>query len=208
MLELQRKTLGVYQTNCYVLIDSGTNEAILVDAPAEAETILSWLAPLNIQRIVLTHGHSDHVGALEKVRQALDVPVALHLADSKQFKIEAEMALEHGDKLRLGDRLLQIAHIPGHTPGSVAIKVLDDQKFDFAIVGDTIFPGGPGHTTSAQALRQSLDALERTVFTWPDHVALHPGHGSATTVGEEREPFKAFRKKTLPPDLFGDVLWR
>jgi hydroxyacylglutathione hydrolase len=208
MIELQRKTLGSYQTNSYLLTHSVTNEAILIDTPAEAEAILAWTKPFDVKQIVLTHAHPDHIGALGEVRRSLDIPVALHPADVQDFNLEVERVLKHGDNIPLGDASLEIVHIPGHTQGSIALKIMDQGQFIFAIVGDAIFPGGPGHTASPSALRQSLDSLEQTVFIWPDHIELHPGHGDSTTVGDERGAFEAFRAKPLPPDLFGDVLWR
>lgn len=207
MIELQQKTLGSYQTNSYLLTHSESNEAILIDAPAEAEAILAWIKPFDVQQIVLTHAHPDHIGALEEVRRSLEIPVALHPADVQDFNLEVERVLKHGDNIPLGDASLEIVHIPGHTQGSIALKIMDQDQFIFAIVGDAIFPGGPGHTASPSALRQSLDSLEQTVFVWPDHIELHPGHGGSTTVGDERGAFEAFRTKPLPPDLFGDVLW-
>jgi hydroxyacylglutathione hydrolase len=208
LIDLQRKTLGPYNTNSYLLVESKTQDAILVDVPAESEMILSWIEPFRIQRILLTHGHADHVGALEQVRQALNVPVAIHPTDGQEFEILTETSLENGTSIPLGEARLELVHIPGHTQGSVALKVFIGTTFLFAIVGDTIFPGGPGNTTSPQALQQSLEALERTVFTWPDSIELHPGHGDSTTVGAERGSFESFRAKPLPSELYGDVRWR
>ncbi|TFH35417.1 MAG: MBL fold metallo-hydrolase [Anaerolineales bacterium] len=208
MIELQSKTLGDYQTNCYLLIDSMSRDAILVDVPDEAETILSWIEPFALKRIVLTHGHIDHTGALDRVRQSLRVPVAIHPADGRDFNIVTEATLEQDSSIPLGEARLEVACIPGHTQGSIALKVFEGGVFLFAIVGDSIFPGGPGHTASPEALRQSLEALERTVFTWPDSIELHPGHGVSTTVGAERPAFDSLRSNPLPPDLYGDVLWR
>jgi glyoxylase-like metal-dependent hydrolase (beta-lactamase superfamily II) len=208
MLELQSKVFGPYQTNSYLLIDSVNKEALLIDVPADAQEILAWVEPYRIQTILLTHGHADHVGALEEVRKALDVHVALHRDDQDHFDLEAEQTLEANQRLQFGASLLEVVHIPGHTPGSVALKVVEGDRFNFAIVGDAIFPGGPGHTTSPEALRQSLDSLAASVFIWPDFVRLYPGHGTSTTVGEERAAFQAFYAQPLQPDLFGDVLWR
>jgi hydroxyacylglutathione hydrolase len=75
------------------------------------------------------------------------------------------------------------------------------------VVGDVIFPGGPGHTATPEALAQSIVSLGQTVFTWPDTTELHPGHGGATTVGAERPAFEQFIAAELPPDLCGDVSW-
>lgn len=208
MIELQRKTLGPYQTNCYLLNDTLNQDAILIDVPAEAETILAWIEPFTIKSILLTHGHADHVGALQGVRESLKVPVRLHPVDGRDFDIMTELPLEQGLSIPLGEAHLEVVHIPGHTQGNVALKVIEGGSFLFAIVGDAIFPGGPGYTSSPQALRQSLDALEHTVFTWPDRIELHPGHGASTMVGNEREAFEAFRATPLPPDLCGDVVWR
>lgn len=208
MLELQQKTLGEYETNCYLLIDSNSQEAVLIDVPARAETILAWVAPYNIKLIALTHGHADHVGALDRVQRALAIPAGIHPADAREFGIKVEQELKHGASIRLGQADLEIIHIPGHTPGSVAIKIVEQEIIRFSIVGDAIFPGGPGHTSSNQALRQILDGLAGTVFTWPDEVRLYPGHGNATTVGDERIAFEAFHRNPLPPELYGDVAWR
>ena len=81
-------------------------------------------------------------------------------------------------------------------------------RFDArAIVGDVIFPGGPGHTSTPEELNQSLASLQRTVFTWPDETTLYPGHGQPTTVGQERAGFEAFLARPRPADLCGDVTW-
>jgi glyoxylase-like metal-dependent hydrolase (beta-lactamase superfamily II) len=115
--------------------------------------------------------------------------------------LRADFALEIG-KLALGDGELAISHVPGHTPGSVCIGLNGR-----VIVGDTIFPGGPGHTVSPEALTQSMESLERTVFAWPDATELYPGHGGHTTVGAERGAFRQFVTAPRPDNLCGDVTW-
>jgi hydroxyacylglutathione hydrolase len=105
-------------------------------------------------------------------------------------------------RLRVGRHFVRVVHVPGHTPGSVALRF--DRR---AIVGDAVFPGGPGHTDTPGALQTLLLSLQRTVFTWPDDTSLYPGHGDPTTVGDERPAFQAFLARPRPPDLCGDVTW-
>ena len=131
----------------------------------------------------------------------------MHAADAERFDLKPGYFLADGDTLKLGADNLQAVHIPGHTPGSVALRLMDSHSPPRVVVGDVIFPGGPGHTASPEALALSLDSLARTIFTWPDEIELHPGHGDATTVGAERVAFEAFRAKPPPADLHGDVTW-
>jgi len=153
--------------------------------------------------ILLTHAHPDHVGALDAVHQATGAPVGLHPADAEAFGVEADFPLLDGMEVAVGRGRLTVTHVPGHTPGSVCLR-LGGQ----VTVGDVIFPGGPGHTDSPEALAQSLVSLDRTVFAWSDEIELHPGHGGFTTVGAERAAFERFVASGYPADLCGDVTWR
>jgi glyoxylase-like metal-dependent hydrolase (beta-lactamase superfamily II) len=105
-------------------------------------------------------------------------------------------------QVEIGRGRLQVIHLPGHTPGSVCLRLNR-----IVIVGDTIFPGGPGYTESPQALAESLVSLGRTVFTWADETELYPGHGGPTTVGAERAAFERFLAADHPPDLCGELTW-
>lgn len=206
-LQLKKLAVGPYQSNCYLLEDAASSTGILVDAGDEAETILQWVADVRVTHILITHGHSDHVGALGAVRSLLGCPVGIHPLDAELYQLDLDIALEQGSRIEVGAAHVEVHTIPGHTPGSIAFAIWDD-TFQRALVGDAIFPGGPGHTTSPEALQQSLNSLGRTIFTWSDSVELHPGHGVSTTVGAEREAFETFCARPLLPDLHGDVLWR
>lgn len=208
MLELKVLSVGEYQSNCYLLVVPNTHHGILVDAGDDAEEILRFIGSLEITHILITHGHVDHISALEIVREALGAPVGIHPADVDAFGLRPDFLLEDGDTVDLLGEELRVNHVPGHTPGSVAFGLIERGEIQRAIVGDVIFPGGPGHTETPQALVTSLDSLSRTVFTWGNEVILYPGHGDPTTVGEERAAFEAFRAGPLPPDLCGDVTWR
>jgi glyoxylase-like metal-dependent hydrolase (beta-lactamase superfamily II) len=188
--------------NCYLLGCPETRQVAIVDPGEDADTILAAVGDAPVGCILLTHGHPDHVGALAAVRQATGAPLGMHPADADAFGLEADFVLVDGLDVEVGQGSVRVVHVPGHTPGSVCLR-LDDR----AIVGDAIFPGGPGHTSSHQALLQSLQSLKRTVFTWPDGTKLYSGHGEQTTVGAERADFERF-VAACPPDLYGDVTWR
>jgi hydroxyacylglutathione hydrolase len=201
-VKLRKLTVGPYDTNCYVLICPTGGESIIVDPAAEGERILSEVEGTTVKYILLTHAHLDHVGALAEVRDITEAPLGVHPADAQRFGVDADFDLAGGDVLEWGNCQLQVVHTPGHTPGSVCL-ILDER----VLVGDTIFPGGPGHSASPEAFEQILATLQETVFTWPDETELYPGHGAATTVGQERPAFEAFLKKPRSDQLCGDVTW-
>jgi hydroxyacylglutathione hydrolase len=202
-LEVRRLQVGPWPMNCYLIRCPETGQIAVVDPGADADTILAAVGDAPVCCILLTHGHPDHVGALEDVRRASGVPVGVHPADAEAFGLDADFPVLDGMEVEIGRGRAGAAHVPGHTPGSVCLR-LDGR----ALVGDTIFPGGPGHTGTPEALAQSLLSLGRTVFTWPDETELYPGHGDSTTVGAERSAFEQFVAADHPPDLCGDVTWR
>ncbi len=199
-LHLHTLPLGEWSTNCYVLTCGG--ESLIVDPAAEAERILAAVVGTTVKAILLTHAHPDHLQALDAVRQATGAPLGLHPADAAEFGVPSDFNLADGAVLSLGDEELRVTHTPGHTPGSVCFR------FDCrAIVGDTLFPGGPGHSDTAEALAQILASLRDKVFTWPDDTIFYPGHGEGSTIGAVRPAFAAFLTRPRSPELCGDVEW-
>jgi hydroxyacylglutathione hydrolase len=199
-LHLHTLSLGEWSTNCYVL--TWGQESLIVDPAAEAERILAAVAGTTVQAILLTHAHFDHLQALAAVRQATGAPLGLHPADAAEFGVQGDFDLADGAVLSLGDGELRVVHTPGHTPGSICLR------FDCrAIVGDTLFPGGPGHSDTPEALAQILASLQDKVFTWPDDAIFYPGHGGGSAIGAVRPAFVAFLARPRSPDLCGDVEW-
>ena len=113
-------SLGEWGTSCYVLV-RGAASAI-IDPAAEAERILEAAAGTTVKFILPTHGHGDHVQALDEVRQATGAPLGIHPADAAEFGIDGDFSLGDGDRIALGDGELLVQATPGHTPGSVCFR--------------------------------------------------------------------------------------
>ncbi len=200
--ELRRLEVGPWPMNTYLIICPDTGNSALVDPGADPDAILKWLSDTSLQMILITHGHPDHIGALEAVRVATGAPVYIHPDDTKEWGVMGDEDLYDGDTLRIGKIEISVAHTPGHTPGHVCFRF--DRR---AIVGDVIFPGGPGHTATPEDFAQTIETLKRVIFSWPDDITFYPGHGKPGTIGTERPAFEAFLARGWPPDLHGDVTW-
>ena len=200
VLELHILSVGEWPTNCYILTCAG--QSYIIDPAAEAERILAVVEGVAVKAVLLTHAHFDHLQALDEVRRATGAPLGLHPADAAEFDITGDFDLCDGDLLRLGNCELQVFHTPGHTPGSLCFRF--DRR---AIVGDTLFPGGPGHSATPEALAQILDGLQKKVFIWPDDTTFYPGHGQGSTIGAIRPAFERFMARPCSPYLCNNVEW-
>lgn len=201
-IRIEKLQLGPFGTNAYILVCQHTLDSLVVDAPAEAGTIIDMLRGTNPRYILLTHDHMDHVGALAELRSSLKVPLAAHASDSGKLPSPPEMLLNDGDTISLGDLKLEVLHTPGHTPGSLCFKT-----GKHLISGDTLFPGGPGKTWSPGAFKQIVESITWKIFVLPDDTRIYPGHGNTTVIKKEKEEFAVFASRPYNPNLCGDVLW-
>jgi glyoxylase-like metal-dependent hydrolase (beta-lactamase superfamily II) len=188
--EIEQVTLsmGGFEVNSYVV--HAPDGDIVVDAGAEPEKILgATRAP--VAAILVTHGHADHVEALEFVRSETGAPVYMHPADAGG-KVNDYRALEDGRALDVAGLGIRVFHTPGHSPGSVTFVVGHDQ-----IVGDLILPGSVGRTDIAGASWEEIEASIRKVMPlWEEATRLYTGHGPVLMAVEElrTNPY-------LPPGL-------
>jgi glyoxylase-like metal-dependent hydrolase (beta-lactamase superfamily II) len=192
---------GVFAQNCYIVADRAAGEAVLVDPGEEADLFLARLSSerLRLAAVWLTHAHLDHVLGVGIVKQRTGVPVWLHPADRPLYDhvpqqvrtlLGAESdplpppdrAIVPGEPLVVGRYRFETRHVPGHSPGSVALI-----SPGVAIVGDVLFAGSVGRTDLPGGHGPTLIAsITNQLLTLPDETVVYPGHGPETTIGEER----------------------
>jgi glyoxylase-like metal-dependent hydrolase (beta-lactamase superfamily II) len=192
--------LGPLDNGVYVLADADTREAAVVDVGFEPEVVLDLIERerLTISRLLLTHGHFDHVCGMRAIQLRHPAPCWVHPADRPLVAALAEQTaafgfppadppvdqhdLADGQKLSLGANVLEVIHTPGHSPGGVCFRAGDD-----LLVGDTLFAGSIGRTDIPGGSFEQLEHSIRTrLFPLGDALRCHPGHGPATTLGAER----------------------
>jgi glyoxylase-like metal-dependent hydrolase (beta-lactamase superfamily II) len=190
-IRVRKLNVGEYDNCAYVVACSATGAAVVIDAAAEATTILTACDGLDVRAILTTHGHFDHLQALDEVQDALGVPWYLHRADIAIAGRSPDELLFHGQEHIVGNTALHTVHTPGHTPGSVSF-VLEPVVFS----GDTLFPGGPGATRwDYSDFGQIMDSIETHLFTLPEPTVVYPGHGAATTIEREKPHAAAWRAR-------------
>ena len=203
MLKIITLTLGPVATNCYLIADSETRAAAVIDPAWDAPVILQEAASQgwHITQLWYTHAHFDHIGAGALARQLIPSPqIALHPDDYPLWSIqggaqlfgipledvgpEPDVQLQHGQVLQLGNYRFEVRHAPGHTPGHV-IYYCESEKLLFS--GDVIFQGSIGRTDLPGGDYDTLmQSIREQVLTLPDEVRILSGHMGETSVGEER----------------------
>ena len=199
MLNIHTMPLGAYQTNCYLLWQDGQDGCLVIDPGYEPERVLQQADRLGkqIEAILLTHGHFDHVGGVRQLAADTDCNVYLCQQDLSmpQQLTAGPLYYTHtygeGDTLTLAGITLQVLHTPGHTPGSVCLMA-EDALFS----GDTLFEGSCGRTDLPGGDTATILASLARLRQLPGDYRVFPGHGPATTLSEERR-FNPYLKGIL-----------
>ena len=189
-MELTKLTLGLYQTNCYIVRKEGSTHCCIIDPGYEAEKILSQAQALGltVDAVALTHGHFDHVGAVAEIAAETDCDVYISAADLSlppmitNGKLYYTRTYSTTGSVTAAGLTFRVIPTPGHTPGSVCL-VCEDVMFS----GDTLFCGSCGRTDLPGGNAQQMLASLKTLAALPGNYRVYPGHGSSTELNWERE---------------------
>ncbi|KMY31389.1 hypothetical protein ACZ11_03775 [Lysinibacillus xylanilyticus] len=206
MINVRSYSLGPVQTNCYI-VSNKNKECLIFDPGEEADRIIKAIRSNNLKplAIFLTHAHFDHIGAVDAVRKAFDVPLWIHekevswLGDPTKngsnkyaalpdYIVDApadENIIKKEQLFEISDFYFKAIFTPGHSPGSISYIFEND---GFAIVGDTLFEQGVGRTDLiGGSTKTLLTSIHDKLLTLPEDTIIYPGHGNYTTVGAEME---------------------
>ncbi|HHY77067.1 MAG TPA: MBL fold metallo-hydrolase [Clostridiales bacterium] len=200
-MEYKRLPLGIYQANCYIIWDGESRKAAVIDPGGDFEELKMFIENngLNVEYIILTHGHGDHIGAVSEVKKYYNAQILIHEDDYEMLKkseknyssqmgykkveIEADKKLNHGEIIRVGNVSLEVIHTPGHTRGSICIKC-ENKIFS----GDTLFAGSIGRTDlEGGSFEQIIASINEKLLVFSDDTEVYPGHGPSTTIGTEKK---------------------
>jgi glyoxylase-like metal-dependent hydrolase (beta-lactamase superfamily II) len=194
-LAITKVSVGPMDNNAYLLRCRTTGDQVLIDAANEAPRLLELVGDAGLAAVVTTHQHMDHWVALDEVVAATGARALAHPADANGLPIPAE-PLSDGDTVAVGTCQLEVIHLVGHTPGSIALLFRDPSGVGHLFTGDSLFPGGPGRTTNPRDFTSLMDDLEKKIFgRLPDDTWFYPGHGRDSTLGAERPSIPEWRAR-------------
>jgi glyoxylase-like metal-dependent hydrolase (beta-lactamase superfamily II) len=195
-LTITKVAVSEMANNAYLLRCTATGQALLIDAAAEPDVLRRLTTGIDLRTVVTTHGHWDHHRALGDVVAATGAETVAHPADAPDLPVNVSRKVEHGDTIAVGEQTLEVVHLRGHTPGSIALVWRGPAGAGTHVfTGDSLFPGGVGNTQQDPERFASLidDVEERLFGTLPDDTWVYPGHGKDTTIGAERHNLAEWR---------------
>ncbi len=191
-MKIKRIIGGNLESNGYVIYDKEQGECFIIDPGYNGERFVKLLEELGLRLkgILLTHHHYDHVGGVDRIKAMTGCPVYIHREDGDIYKKQADVLLEHGDKLMLGDEEIVVIHTPGHTRGSVCYY---SEQSKLAFTGDTIFNVDLGRTDLADGSPYDMEHSIRDIIDrWSSEITIYPGHGDSCTMKYVRKNNREF----------------
>lgn len=198
-------------TNCYIIVDEQTKEAMVIDPGGESNRIIEMLRALkaNLKYIYLTHCHGDHIGALKKLKDSQGGKILIHRIESQNIlnpevtlseyigvegiEIEADSRIDDKDLIHVGEIEFEVLHTPGHTNGGTCLYC---KKQDMLFSGDTIFYGTWGRTDlPTGSFEDIINSITKKLMVLPDNTIVYPGHGKSTMIKEEKPIYLQLRPR-------------
>ena len=184
---------GIYDANCYIVMDEKTKDAVVLDPGGDGEMLERAIKDMkaNVKRILLTHGHMDHVGGVEYLSDKLNVPFYISKIDEEYMEKDnyvfgsirnANGYLEDGNALSFGSLNIKVIATPGHTKGGLCF-LIEDKLF----TGDTLFQGSIGRTDFiGGSFPEIIDSIKTKLLPLGDEIEVYPGHGPKSSIGYEK----------------------
>ena len=195
-LSITKMSVGDMDNNAYLLRCQRTDEQVMIDAANEPNRLLSLIGADGLVRVVTTHRHADHWQGLAAVVEATGAETVAGADDAPGIPVPITRPVLHGDTVAVGDCELEVIHLVGHTPGSIALLYDDPSGTPHLFSGDSLFPGGVGKTWSAADFKTLLDEVTAKLFDrLPDETWFYPGHGDDSTLGEQRPHLDEWRAR-------------
>lgn len=193
----------------YLLVETASGAALLIDAADRPELLQELIARadararerrgarVRVEQILTTHQHWDHHRALPQLAEATGATLLAGEDDAGPLPVQIDRRLHNRDTIGLGAVQLDVIHLRGHTPGSVAVALTTDADAPRLFTGDSLFPGGVGNTfDNAEHFASLIDDVEQRIFErYPDAAVVYPGHGRSTTLGAERPSLGEWRAR-------------
>ena len=201
-LQIETMVLGAIQTNCYLAMNKETKELLIVDPADKADRIIRRIGELQAKpvAVLLTHGHFDHIGAADALREQYGIPVCaldeeqpvleqtmlnLSAMQRKRLAVKADRFFRDKETVELAGFSIQVLHTPGHTAGG-ACYYIESERLLFS--GDTLFCGSVGRSDFPTGSMSALhDSIHSKLFVLPDETLVLPGHGESSTIGYEKQ---------------------
>jgi hydroxyacylglutathione hydrolase len=190
---IKRLSVGIYAANCYIVMDEVSKNTAVIDPGGDADEIIMELTRMEskVQCILLTHGHIDHVGAVDELREKYEIPVYINKKDEELMnrgeqvfgKIKnSNIYLSEDTKIDLGEVKITCIETPGHTPGGICFLISEA-----LFTGDTLFAGSIGRTDfTGGDFNTIIQSIKSRLLTLKDDIKVYSGHGPSTTIGKER----------------------
>ena len=205
---------GFLSNNSYLISSKKSEHATIIDAPENPRDLLSKIhrnkidKSLNQEKIkvIITHGHHDHIEGLDLLVDRIGkIYITIGLKDARYITNNENISPIIKDQSIInGDIKVESLITPGHTEGSICLLFEPNEESKFLFTGDTLFPGGPGKTSSSLNFQSIYNSIKNKIYTLPEETKILPGHGKFTDIRESKKEFKNFKHKS---HIFGDVTW-